>query len=103
MNRFASKTVQTKRQARLPALTVAYAATLDRWKCRSTRRLAATGDADFFLEVIKADRADHHLLADHVARRAVHAHRLGELEVLLDSGAYLRARQILLDPGRIET
>src|SRR5258705_7947038 len=68
----------------------------------STRRLAATGDADFFLEIIKADRADHHLLADHVAWRAVHTHRLGEFEVFLDRGAHFRARKILLDLSCIE-
>src|SRR5216684_7529341 len=45
----------------------------------STRRLATAGDADLFPEVVETDRADHHLLADHVARRAVHAHRFGDL------------------------
>ena len=37
------------------------------------------------------DGADYDLLADHVARRAVHAHRFGELKVLLDGGADLGA------------
>ena len=65
-------------------------------------RLAAAGETDLFLEAVEADRADHHLLADHVARRAVHAHRLGELEVFLDRGAHFGACKILLDPGRVE-
>src|SRR5437879_12243998 len=93
MNRFAS----TKRPADCRPFQFANAGTPDRWKCRSTRRLAATGYADFFLEIIKADRADHHLLADHVAWRAVHTHRLGEFEVFLDRSAHFRGRKLLLD------
>src|SRR4051795_11928291 len=64
--------------------------------------LAAAGDADLFLETVEADGADHDLLADHVARRAVHAHRFGKLEVFLDGGAYLGTGEVLLDPGGVE-
>src|SRR5882672_2448491 len=70
--------------------------------CSSARRLAAAGDADLFPQAVDADRADHHLLADHVARRAVHAHRLRELEVFLDRGADFRARTVLLELRDIE-
>src|SRR5258708_13651636 len=69
---------------------------------RSARRLAATGEADLFLQAVEADGADYDLLADHVAGRAVHAHRLGELEILLDVSFHFRACQILFDPGGIE-
>jgi len=41
---------------------------------RLARRLAAAGEADFFLQAIETDCADHHLFADHITRRAVHAH-----------------------------
>src|SRR5258708_13294731 len=69
---------------------------------RSRRRLAAAGDADLLGKSIAADRADHHLLADHVARRAVHAHSFGELEIFLNRCAHFRARGILLKPGHVE-
>src|SRR3984957_19595614 len=68
----------------------------------SARLFAAARNADLFLETLKADRADHDLLADHIARGAVHAHGFGELEVFLDRGLHFRARQILFDPRRIE-
>src|SRR6202158_3801015 len=68
----------------------------------STRGLAAAGNADLFLEAFEADRTDHHLLADHIARRAVHAHRFGEFEIFLDRGAHFGARQILFEPAGIE-
>src|SRR4029453_1177357 len=62
----------------------------------SARCLAAAGDADLFPQGVDADRADHDLLADHVARSAVHAHGFGELEVFLERAAHFGARQILL-------
>src|SRR3954464_15713272 len=68
----------------------------------SAGRLAAARDADLFLEALEADGADHDLLADHVARRAVEAHVLGELEVLLDGRLDLGAREILLDLRGVE-
>src|SRR6266481_8121458 len=68
----------------------------------SARRLAAAGEADLFLQAIEADGADHDLLADHIARRAVHAHVLGELEVFLQRRADLRARNILFQFRHVE-
>src|SRR3569623_2275233 len=53
--------------------------------------LAAAGGADVLLQLRQADRADHDLVADHVARRAVQAQRLGELEVLLERRLHLGA------------
>src|SRR6185437_2911768 len=65
-------------------------------------RFAAAGHADLFLEPLEPDRADHDLLADHIARRAVHAHGLGEFEVLLDGGLHLGACQILVEPRHVD-
>src|SRR4051812_25514406 len=70
--------------------------------CRSARRLAAAGDADLLRKGIAADGANHDLLANHVARRAVHTHRFGELEILLERGAPFRARHILVELCHIE-
>src|SRR5215831_16758583 len=66
-------------------------------------RLAAAGDVDPLLEGIEADRADHQLGADHVARRAVDPERLGELHALLDRGAHLVAPHVLLDACDVES
>src|SRR4029079_6569231 len=68
----------------------------------SAGRLAAPGDADLFLQIVDADRADHDLLADHAARRAVHAHGLSELEVLFQRIAHFGARQVLLELAHVE-
>src|SRR5579863_6178512 len=68
----------------------------------SAGHFAAAGEADLFLETFEADGADHHLLADHVAWRAVHAHGFRELEVFIDRGFHLGARQILLEPRHVE-
>src|SRR4051794_5854277 len=68
----------------------------------SARRLAATRRVDLFLERIGADGADDDISAHHVARRAVEAERLGELEALLDRGLHLVARHVLLDLGHVE-
>src|SRR5215469_5784688 len=65
-------------------------------------RLAAAGNADLFLEVVETDGADHDLLADHVARSAVHAHRFGELEVLLEGGTHFGTGDVLLDSCGVE-
>src|SRR5438045_3004872 len=62
----------------------------------SAGRLAATGDADLFLQIVDADRADHDLLADHIARGAVHAPGFRELEVLLQHAGHFGARHLLL-------
>src|SRR5947207_11749468 len=99
MNYRAAKIPQTKRPAPPPAFVLP---TRQRRWGASTGRLATAGEADLFPEVVETDRPDHHLLADHVARRAVHAHCFGELEVFLDRGAHLRARKVLLDPRGIE-
>src|SRR6202008_4600422 len=63
----------------------------------SAGRLAATRGVNLFLERIETDRADHDLLAHDVARRAVEAERLGELEALLDRRLHLVAGDVLLD------
>src|SRR5262245_51301702 len=65
-------------------------------------RLAAAGVVDLFLERRKADGADHHLAADHVARRAVESELLGELEALLDARSHLVAADVALDPRHVE-
>src|SRR3974377_1833834 len=92
MNSFA----QTKR----PAWAPAFACSGERK--RSAGGLAAARDSGLLLQPLHADGADHDLLADDVAGRAVEAHILGELEVLLDRGLHLRARQILLDLRGVE-
>src|SRR5690242_12769241 len=74
----------------------------ERAKQRSAGGLAAACDADLFLQALEADRADHDLLADDIARRAVQAHLLGELEVLLDGRLDLGAREILFDLRGVE-
>src|SRR5215217_1978955 len=91
-----------KEPTRQPAPLLADAATLDGCGYRLAGRLAAACNADLFPEILDADRADHHLIADHVTRRAVHAHGFGEFEVLLEGGAYFRARKIFLKPSDIE-
>src|SRR5437879_12739519 len=64
---------------------------------QSARRLAAAGGADLLLQSLKPDRADHHLFADHVARRTVHSHRFGKLEIFLDRGFRFRACHVLFE------
>src|SRR5712691_6612523 len=68
----------------------------------SARRLAATRVVDLFLEGLEADRAHHHVGADHVARRAVHPERLGDLVALLERCLDLVVCKVLLDPRDIE-
>src|SRR5262252_8030725 len=68
----------------------------------SARRLAATRGVNLFLESIEADGADDDILAHDVARRAVEAQRLGELEAFLDRGFHLVARHVLLDLRDVE-
>src|SRR5215469_7842539 len=64
--------------------------------------LAAAGDVDLLLERGEPDGADHDLLADDVARRAVEAERLGDLHVLIDRGAHLVGRHVLLQARHVE-
>src|ERR1700721_1436388 len=100
--RVAPEAAQKKPAVGPPAVSFIDAATIEDRKCRSARRFAAAGHADLFLQAIEPDGADHHLLADHVTRRAVHAHLLGELEVFLDGGAHFRACKVLFQSGYVE-
>src|SRR5215468_5040711 len=68
----------------------------------SAGRLAAARGVELFLEGTEPDRADHHVAADDVARRAVEAERLGELEALLELRFHLVARHVLLDLRHVE-
>src|SRR3954468_12990588 len=68
----------------------------------SARRLAAAGEADLFPQGVDADRADHDLLADHVARGAVHPHRFRELVVLFQGGADFGAADILVELRHVD-
>src|SRR5262249_8903450 len=68
----------------------------------SAGRLAAACDADLLLQAVKADSADHDLLADHIARRTVQPHVFGELEVLFDGCLDLGAGEIFLDLRGVE-
>src|SRR5438105_2165138 len=52
---------------------------------------------------IRADRANHDLLADDVARRAVHAERFRQLEIFLERGAHFLAAEILFQLRHVET
>src|SRR5262249_57325478 len=67
------------------------------------RLAAAARGVDLVLERTEADGADHDVVADHVARRAVEAERLGELEALLDLRLDLVAGHVLLDARDVET
>src|SRR4051794_30098715 len=69
----------------------------------SAGRLAATRLRDLLPQTFDADRADHDLLTDHIARRAVHAHRFGEFEVFFDGGLGLGAGHVLLELGHVES
>src|SRR5262245_16643404 len=68
----------------------------------SACRLAATRGVNLFLKSIEADGADDDILAHHVARRAVEAQCLGELEAFLDRGLHLVARHVLFDLRDVE-
>src|SRR5438477_10719291 len=80
-----------------PSLSVCHSALR-----QSARRLAAARGADLLLPPLKPDRANHDLLADHIARRTVHSHRFGELEVFLDRCLRFRACHVLLELCGIE-
>src|SRR5215469_596081 len=68
----------------------------------SAGRLAAARGVQLFLEGAEPDRADHHVAANDVARRAVETERLGELEALLELRFHLVARHVLLDLRHVE-
>src|SRR4029079_19061821 len=57
----------------------------DGWSLRSAGRLAAARGVDLFFQRGKADGADHDVVADDIARRAVQAELLGELETLFQT------------------
>src|SRR5262245_60448821 len=52
------------------------------------RGRAGAGGLDLLLEGVEADRADHDVRTDHVARRAVEAELVGELHAFLDRAAH---------------
>src|SRR5262249_27863607 len=95
MNASATTMRKTKGRRRAPASAV----TVER---ASAGGLAAARDADLLLQALEADRANHDLLADHVARRSVQAHFFGKLHILFDGRLDLGAREILLDPRGVE-
>src|SRR5580704_12889379 len=57
---------------------------------------------DFFLQGVEPNGAHHQFGADHIARRAADAERVGELHILVDRGLDLVAVHILLDPRHVE-
>src|ERR1700761_18630 len=59
--------------------------------------------ADLLAQRIEADGADHDFLADHVARGAVDAERLGELHVLLDRLFHLVAAHVAFETRHVES
>ena len=58
---------------------------------------------DLLFQFVEPDGAHHHLVADHVGRRAADAERIGELHVLVDRRLHLVAVHVLLEAGHIET
>jgi len=69
MNRFEIKYC-LKKQGRLNSRPFDFSESQVRW--RLSRSPCRSGRCRSFPSAVEADRADHHLLADHVARRAVH-------------------------------
>ncbi len=57
---------------------------------RLAARLAAARLGDFLAQALQPDRANHDALADDIARRAVHAERLGDGEALGERFLHLR-------------
>src|SRR5262249_37285849 len=68
----------------------------------SAGRLAAARGVDLLFQRTETNRADHDLAAHDVARRAIEAERLGQLEALLDLRLDLVARHVLLDAADVE-
>src|SRR6266511_6492399 len=56
--------------------------------------LAAARGINLFFERVDTDRADDDIGANHIARRAVEAERLGELEAFFEGGFDLVARHV---------
>src|SRR5262245_15389842 len=69
----------------------------------SAGSLAAAGGIYLFSQRFEANRADHDIVADHVAWGAAETERLGKFEALLQRRLYFRTRQIFFEPGHIET
>ncbi len=57
---------------------------------------------DLRLQLVEPDRADDDFVADHVARRAVDAERVGKLHVLVDRRLHLVAVHVLFDARHVE-
>src|SRR5579863_8284435 len=75
----------------------------------NTAALIATLDLSLFLrggelllQFVEADRSDHKLIADDIARRAVDADRVGELHVFVDGGLHFGAVHVFLEPRHVE-
>src|SRR5437588_6857353 len=64
--------------------------------------LAAARGVDLFFERVEADRADDDVAADPVARCAVKAERLGQLEAFLELPLDLLAPHVLFDASHVE-
>src|SRR5215207_6526099 len=76
-----------------------------KWRFRSQQLangLAAARVVDPLLERGEADSADHDIAAYHIARRAVEAECLRELEALLQRRLHLFAGHVLLQPRHVE-
>src|SRR6266540_5455378 len=65
--------------------------------------LAAARGINLFFERVDTDRADDDIGANHIARRAVEAERLGELEAFFEGGFDLVARHVLLQACHVES
>src|ERR1700733_4532096 len=57
---------------------------------------------EFLFQGVQSHGADNQLGADHIARRAVDAERVGELHILVDRGLDLVAVHVLVDPRHVE-
>src|SRR5579884_1470222 len=69
----------------------------------SADRAPAFMDAvNLVLELVVAHRADHHVLADNEARRAVDLQSVGHLHHFLDAGLRLGARHVLVQAIHVD-
>src|SRR4029453_12218689 len=69
----------------------------------SARGLAAACGINLFLERVETDRADDDIGANHIARRAVEAERLGQLEAFFKGSFDLVAGHVLLQACHVES
>src|SRR5262245_6604961 len=65
-------------------------------------RLAAARSVDLLLERLEADRANHNIVADYVAWRAIKPERFGKLEAFLQGRLHFGARNVLVEPRHVE-